>query len=98
MRKRLTKMTRCFFQILEVENDSKMKRTKRRPLPLGCITTEHAIAWGLTTGIGGIALLASQVHAYTQSSINLQMTRASLRTTVMDNDLLRDIGAFCRQI
>ena len=79
MRKRLIKMTLCFFQILEVENDSKMRRTKGRPLPSGRITTEHAMAWGLTTGIGGIALLASQVHAHTQSSTTFTNDKALIK-------------------
>lgn len=49
-------------QILEVENDSRMKRTNRRPLPAGRLTTQHAMAWAVTTGIGGVALLASQAN------------------------------------
>lgn len=49
-------------QILEVENDSQMKRTNRRPLPAGRISTEHALAWAGATSISGIALLASQAN------------------------------------
>eukprot|EP00250_Pteridium_aquilinum_P003430 c13735_g1_i1 orf=299-1735(-) len=49
-------------QILEVENDSQMKRTNRRPLPAGRISTEHAMTWAAATSISGVALLASQAN------------------------------------
>eukprot|EP00249_Psilotum_nudum_P011364 c23128_g1_i1 orf=20-1630(+) len=49
-------------QILEVENDSKMKRTMQRPLPAGRIGAQHALSWALITGISGIFLLASKAN------------------------------------
>ncbi|KAI5072660.1 hypothetical protein GOP47_0012766 [Adiantum capillus-veneris] len=49
-------------QVLEVENDGQMKRTKRRPLPSKRITTENAMAWAAATSIGGVALLANQAN------------------------------------
>ncbi|MCO5564972.1 hypothetical protein L7F22_018642 [Adiantum nelumboides] len=49
-------------QILEVENDGQMKRTKSRPLPSGRITTEHAMAWAAATSVVGVGLLASQAN------------------------------------
>ncbi|XP_024525255.1 protoheme IX farnesyltransferase, mitochondrial [Selaginella moellendorffii] len=52
-----------FNQILEVTNDSNMKRTMRRPLPSGRISMEHALAWAVTSGSVGISLLAYQTNA-----------------------------------
>lgn len=49
-------------QILEVENDAQMKRTNRRPLPSGRISTEHAMALAAATSISGVVLLASQAN------------------------------------
>jgi len=48
-------------QIYEVANDSMMKRTARRPLPTGKMSMAHALAFAAVTGIGGVAILASQV-------------------------------------
>ncbi|MED6168428.1 Protoheme IX farnesyltransferase, mitochondrial [Stylosanthes scabra] len=48
-------------QVFEVKNDAKMKRTFRRPLPSGRITIPHAVGWASSVGLGGTALLATQV-------------------------------------
>lgn len=49
-------------QILEVENDSRMRRTMHRPLPAGRITRQHAMAWAAVASIGGVTLLANQAN------------------------------------
>ncbi|KAH7281585.1 hypothetical protein KP509_36G054400 [Ceratopteris richardii] len=49
-------------QVLEVENDARMKRTCWRPLPSGRISLEHAVVLAAATSISGIALLTSQVN------------------------------------
>lgn len=40
-----------FNQVIETENDSRMKRTRARPLPSGRITREHALGWGVASGV-----------------------------------------------
>lgn len=49
-------------QVYEINNDSKMKRTRNRPLPSGRLTVPHAITWAACAGIGGTALLASKAN------------------------------------
>lgn len=49
-------------QWYEVGRDSKMGRTLNRPLPSGRISPPHALAFGLSTGAVGSAMLASQVN------------------------------------
>jgi len=49
-------------QFIEIRNDSKMGRTMKRPLPSGRISPPHALAFGLTSGSVGSALLATQVN------------------------------------
>eukprot|EP01104_Vermistella_antarctica_P017335 TRINITY_DN6129_c0_g1_i1.p1 TRINITY_DN6129_c0_g1~~TRINITY_DN6129_c0_g1_i1.p1 ORF type:complete len:470 (+),score=115.32 TRINITY_DN6129_c0_g1_i1:310-1719(+) len=51
-----------FNQVMEVDTDSKMARTMRRPLPLGVITKQHAMTFGLGTGAAGSALLCAFVN------------------------------------
>jgi len=46
-----------FNQVWEVENDSRMKRTCRRPLPTGRITRPHAAAWATVAGGVGTGIL-----------------------------------------
>lgn len=55
------------FKVFEKDNDGKMKRTMRRPLPSGRITIPHAVTWASSMGLVGTALLASKVARYIQS-------------------------------
>lgn len=50
------------MQIMEVKNDSVMKRTMRRPLPSGRLSRAHALAWAIGMGVSGVSLLAYQVN------------------------------------
>jgi len=49
-------------QWYEIANDSKMGRTLKRPLPSGRISPNHALAWGVGSGLTGSALLATTVN------------------------------------
>ncbi|KAI4370313.1 hypothetical protein MLD38_018676 [Melastoma candidum] len=51
-------------QVFEINNDAKMKRTQRRPLPAGRISVPHAAAWASSVGIAGTAMLACQANAF----------------------------------
>jgi protoheme IX farnesyltransferase len=53
----------AFNQIMEVANDSRMKRTMRRPLPSGRMSLPHAVAFAVAMGVGGVATLAYQTNA-----------------------------------
>ena len=48
-------------QIYEVANDGRMTRTRMRPLPLGRISRLQALAFAAMMGVGGTAILNSQV-------------------------------------
>lgn len=48
-----------FNQAWEIELDSKMHRTSKRPLPSGKITRGHAVAFGATTAAVSTAILAA---------------------------------------
>jgi protoheme IX farnesyltransferase len=48
-------------QWLEVEQDSLMERTRKRPLPSGRLTRRHAMFWGLGVAGTGVALLLALV-------------------------------------
>ncbi|ONL94108.1 Protoheme IX farnesyltransferase mitochondrial [Zea mays] len=48
----------AYFQVFEIKNDAKMKRTMRRPLPSGRISPAHAAMWATSVGVAGTALLA----------------------------------------
>ena len=48
-------------QIYEVANDGRMTRTRMRPLPLGRVTRLQALAFAAVMGLGGAAILNSQV-------------------------------------
>ncbi|KAI3430131.1 Heme O synthase [Psidium guajava] len=50
-------------QVFEINNDAKMKRTKRRPLPSGRISVPHAVAWASSVGVVGTTLLAYKTNA-----------------------------------
>ncbi|KAG0626221.1 hypothetical protein M758_2G112000 [Ceratodon purpureus] len=64
-----TMMAACsanaFNQIMEISNDSRMKRTMRRPLPSGRMSSPHAVAFAVTMGVGGVAMLAYQTNSLT---------------------------------
>lgn len=64
-----TMMTVCsanvFNQIMEIASDSRMKRTMRRPLPLGRMSVLHAVAFAVTMGVGGVVILACKTNALT---------------------------------
>lgn len=64
-----TMMAACsanaFNQIMEVANDSRMKRTMRRPLPSGRMSLPHAVVFAVAMGVGGVATLAFQTNALT---------------------------------
>lgn len=47
-----------FNQLYERHTDKLMKRTRARPLPSGRITPQHALGYGVATGVGGVGLLA----------------------------------------
>jgi len=49
-------------QYIEVDNDTMMNRTAKRPLPSGEMSLNHALAFGITTGILGASLLAVYVN------------------------------------
>jgi protoheme IX farnesyltransferase len=49
-------------QIYEIRNDGMMRRTMLRPLPAGRFTIPQALLFAAVMGIGGTALLATQVR------------------------------------
>ncbi|MGH9508523.1 MAG: heme o synthase [Terriglobales bacterium] len=49
--------TAALNQVIEREADALMRRTDRRPLPAGRMSTTHAVAVGLLTAIGGASWL-----------------------------------------
>ena len=50
---------------LEREYDSKMERTKARPIPSGLIAPSHALAFGVSLVLLGVALLYTEVNMLT---------------------------------
>jgi len=46
-----------FNQIIESDRDSKMNRTKNRPIPSKRISVNQGIAWGSLTGLSSLAIL-----------------------------------------
>ncbi|KAI9091949.1 hypothetical protein K1719_027884 [Acacia pycnantha] len=49
-------------QVFEINNDAKMKRTSKRPLPSGHITIPHAVNWASSVGLAGTALIATKAN------------------------------------
>lgn len=48
-------------QLAEIRQDSVMKRTMRRPLPIGAISRVHAFSFAGIVGLAGVGLLAAKV-------------------------------------
>ena len=69
-------------QIVEVRNDSLMKRTHRRPLPAGAISRHHAIAFAVCAGLSGVAILYTKVRALTQRFHAVMDSRPARRRRV----------------
>jgi protoheme IX farnesyltransferase len=57
----------AFNQAWEVEMDSKMNRTCKRPLPSGKITRAHAVGFGATTAAFSTGILAAGCNPLTAS-------------------------------
>jgi len=55
----------AFNQAMEIPNDSRMKRTARRPLVSGKMSKTHALVAASTAGASGVALLAATVNPLT---------------------------------
>ena len=51
-----------FNQLIEINLDAKMKRTRDRPLPTGAISPRHCFILAMLTGYAGIALLGLFVN------------------------------------
>jgi hypothetical protein len=60
-----------YFQVFEIKNDAKMKRTMRRPLPSGRISPAHAAMWATSVGAAGTALLAWKVLTFSLHFIHV---------------------------
>lgn len=48
-------------QLYEINNDSRMNRTRGRPLPTGRLSRLHGAAFAVVTGVAGVAILYYQV-------------------------------------
>ena len=53
----VTSAANCFNEIIEVDLDKLMSRTKDRPMPAGRMTTGQGLVLGLIMGIAGTSLL-----------------------------------------
>ena len=56
-----TNLCILYCQVFEINNDAKMKRTMRRPLPSGRLSIPHAVTWASSVGVAGTAILACKV-------------------------------------
>ena len=56
-----TNLCILYCQVFEINNDAKMKRTMRRPLPSGRLSIHHAVTWASSVGVAGTAILACKV-------------------------------------
>lgn len=54
-----------FNQLLEIDRDARMERTRHRPLPSGAIARGHAFLVALTATVGGLAVLNETVNPLT---------------------------------
>lgn len=54
--------TGCLNQVLEADLDARMKRTARRPIPMGLVSPGAAHALGLLWGAAGLGILAWKVN------------------------------------
>lgn len=61
-------------QVLEVDADSRMRRTENRPLPAGRLDAETALAFGAALSITGMLLLALAVNLLTAALGALTLT------------------------
>ena len=59
-----------YFQVFEIKNDGKMKRTMRQPLPSSRFSPAHAAMWATSVGVARTTLLAWKVLAFSLHSIN----------------------------
>lgn len=55
-------------QVFEVANDSRMKRTMMRPLPLKRVSRLQALTFAALTGVGGVAILYEKVTLHCKIS------------------------------
>jgi protoheme IX farnesyltransferase len=55
----VTSAANCFNEVIEVDLDKLMKRTKDRPMPAGRMTTGQGLVLGLGMGMAGTYLLGS---------------------------------------
>jgi protoheme IX farnesyltransferase len=55
----VTAAANCFNEVIEVDLDKLMKRTKDRPMPAGRMTTGQGLVLGLGMGMAGTYLLGS---------------------------------------
>lgn len=52
-------------QVMEIQADSEMRRTEKRPLPSGRVSVEPALAFGVITSIAGVLWLYLSVNGLT---------------------------------
>lgn len=55
----------AFNQLLEIDRDARMERTRRRPLPTGAISPMHAFVFAMVATAAGLGLLYATVNRLT---------------------------------